>query len=361
MDRSVADLVAERGLLPRPLRRLGEFQRTDEEWERYPLHIRTETVGGIVEESTARYRRQRDEWVPSEPHDPPPESLGLWSLIEREELGRLRELFEQHPSLVTDPLPEDETDDYCYAAGDDEFRDCPPLSLAAYWGKEKLARLLLELGADPRAANHSGETALHFAAPSQSRGGMELVVRCLCEAGADPVATDAAGHNPMTCGYCPDDVATVLHEFGAPLTLNHAVRLREFDEARRILRENPRAVHETPMPREVFDDVVHFVRDESQRRRGREVRLAGGGPAFGDNAPDDLFCTTRSYTFTRPGISDDPRVKVAEWKRHAEIERELFEEYRDLLEAMADQGAGAMSSIPWISTDRCQAVTSAIT
>ena len=342
MDRSVVELVQEKGTAPRWLTLSGEFQLDEEYWKQRP-HDRGQnrTVGEIVEEQTARYRHIRDTWTPYEPDRRPVEALPLRELIGREEVGRLRELFEQHPSLVHDPVPDEEGSEDLIFDEDDPLWRCSLLNYAADHGLARVVRLLLDFGADPRAVNKFGDTALHFVGRSHSRGDLSDLVRVLCAAGADPVATNSAGQTPMTCGYCSTEAAGALHECGAPLTLNHALRLYKPDEARRILRENPRAVQDTPMPDEVIGDVVHLITDEISRRHGREYRLADGEvPAPNEDSWEDRHaCRTWSYRTGRNGIIDKPAVKVAEWRRHAEIEREVFEEYRDLLEALAAQGA----------------------
>jgi hypothetical protein len=139
----------------------------------------------------------------------PSESLGLWSLIAGDEVGRLRELLEQHPSLANDPLRQDESDDSCFL--DEEHADCYPLMLAAEMGCVDVAELLLEFGADPKQRNARGDTALHFAGRSSTRSeGPGAIARLLCEHEADPEARNAGGKTPLTCGYCGTDVAEIL-------------------------------------------------------------------------------------------------------------------------------------------------------
>ena len=61
--------------------------------------------------------------------------------------------------------------------------------LASRGGHEAVVKLLLEAGADVRAADENGDTPLMLA----SRGGREAVVKLLLEAGADVAATTQAG------------------------------------------------------------------------------------------------------------------------------------------------------------------------
>jgi hypothetical protein len=187
------------------------------------------TVGELVREQTEQEKRQRDELAAQPPYqEPPVESLGLWSLIACEEADRFGELLRQHPSLANAPLSRDESDDYCYSG--EEYDECYPLMLAAELGSVPVAEVLLDLDADPRQRNARGDTALHFAARSSSRSdGPATIARMLCERGADPEARNADGKTPLTCSYCPTDVAEILIQFGARPTLNHALRLRMLD------------------------------------------------------------------------------------------------------------------------------------
>jgi hypothetical protein len=261
----------------------------------------------------------------------------LWSLIAGDETDRFRELVSQHPSLANDPLPLDESDDYSYG-----YEDCSPLMLAAELGSVPMAEMLLELGADPKKRNVRGDTALHFAGRSSCRSdGPAKVARMLCARGADPEARNEDGQTPLTCSYCPTDVAEVLIQFGATPTLNHAIRLRMLDWVRRELRDNPNAVRDTVFPAEVLDDLMHLLRDEAERRHGLEERLRKGETrADGEDGwPDRMACMDRmSYRLADDGSPiDDGHLAV--WRRHAEIERAVFEEHRDILDTALARGA----------------------
>jgi hypothetical protein len=339
LDQSVRELVAEKGPLPLHFGTTGDFRCGPEFWERHPLPMAVDrTVGELVREQTEQLKQVREELARRPPSQrPPAEALGLWSLIAEDEAGRFRELLQQHPSLANTPLPQDESDDCCYG-----YEDCYPLMLAAELGRVPVAEMLLELGADPKQQNVQGDTALHFAGRSSCRSdGPARIARMLCERGADPEVRNADGKTPLTCAYCPTDVAEVLIRFGARPTLNHALRLRMLDWARRELRDNPNAVRDTAFPEEVLDDIGELIRDEAQRRHGREVRLRRGeAPAEGEDGwPDRMaYSDVMSYLLADDGSPIDDG-KLALWRHHAEIERTVFEEHRDLLDLALARGA----------------------
>jgi hypothetical protein len=297
------------------------------------------TVGDLICEQTERYKKQRDELARQPRYQrPPAEALGLWSLVAYDEAGRLRELLQQHPSIANEPLPLDESDDYCYSGT--EYDECYPLMLAAQLGTVEVAKVLLECGANPKQRNARGDTALHFAGrASDAFEEVAEIARMLCERGADPEARNADGKTPLTS--CKTEVAQVLIQFGATPTLNHALRLRMLDWARRELRDSPNAVRDTVSPGGVLDDIGFLIRDEAERRHGREVRVRRGETASPeeDGWPDRIaFSEVTGYRMAEDGSCiDDGNLAV--WRRHAEIEKAVFEEHRDLLEAAHARGA----------------------
>lgn len=313
LDRSVTELVLEKGPLPRSYGSTGEFSMSPTAMEKFARMISEgRTVGELIHESTERAKQDRD-WRASQlPVEPPPvESLGLWSLIAGEEVDRLRGLLEENPTLANDPLPRDDSDDYCYEG--EEYEDCYPLMMAAEWGKVEVAKLLLKFGADPGRQNGRGDTALHFAGRSSSRSeGPARVVELLCERGADPMVRNAEGRTPLICGYCMDDVAEVLIRYGATPNLNHAIRLRMIDWAKLELRDNPNAVRDALRPREVLQDICDLIQFGVER-----IDLWA--------SPDD--------------DRDECELELARWRHYADAERAGFEEYRDLLEMALARGA----------------------
>ena len=216
--------------------------------------------------------------------------------------------------------------------------------LAAYAGSEKVAALLLEFGADPRAATVRGDTALHYAAMSlgSSSEGKAAVARLLCGRGADPEARDAGGHTPLTagggCGY--NDVAAALIAAGAAPTLNHALRAGMTDWVRRELRANPEAVRECPEPRRVIDDIGNLIAETAARRHGRALRLARGeAPAEGEDEWADWNAVRAETGYRHKRGVLLARAMIRARRHFAETQREVFCELRDLLDLAVERGA----------------------
>lgn len=304
MDASVTELVAERGPFPRHLGTTGEFRMSPEMWGAHGPVGDSCTVGEKSQEMVKFLKQCGEEAANRPPYSLPPDaSLGLWSLIAHDKADRFRQLLEQHPSLANDPLPRDESDDYCYSG--DEYEECYPLMLAAECDSVEVAKVLLEHGADVRKRNNRGETALHFSGKASSGGcGADEVARLLCERGADPNALNRDGKPPLTCYYCMTEVAEVLVEFGARLNLNHALRLGKLDWVRQQLRDNPLVVTEAPYPDYALDDAANGIPWDSS---------AGEGPwDYGE---------------------------LSGWYRKAEAEKRIFESRRDILEGLVACGA----------------------
>jgi hypothetical protein len=342
LDRSVVEFVSERGELPSWFGSTGEFRMGPDSWGQPPIPFAMErTVAELVREQTEQFQRQSEELAKQPPRQElPDESLGLWSLIALEKSDRFRELLQRDPAIADRPLPRDEFDEYCYS--DDQHDECYPLMLAAETGSVRIAQVLLEFGADPTRRNARGDTALHFASRSPSRDdGPAVVARMLCERGADTGAANQAGQTPLSRTH-GTALTRVLIEFGAPPTLNQAIRLRTLDWVRRELRDNSEAVRAATFPGRVLDDICDLIREEAERRHGREERLRRGIiPADGeDGMPDRLACRqamARRVAKGATSVEDDEWRQT--WRRHAEIERAVFEEYRDLLAAALARGA----------------------
>ncbi len=82
-----------------------------------------------------------------------------------------------------------------------------PLHLAAFFGREGAAKLLLEYGADTGAvARHA--TLQVMPLHSAAAGGHGAVVRLLLEAGADPNATQPGGFTPLHAAAANGDRAS---------------------------------------------------------------------------------------------------------------------------------------------------------
>ncbi len=339
---AILDLVAAKGRCPGHIGTTGDFRISPVAWVERPGLIAVDlTIGELVRDQLERHKAWREEEASQPPYQPPPaETLGLWSLIANGEATRFRQLLEQHPALANEPLPIDESDKYSHCGA--EYAECYPLMLATEYGSVEVAQVLLELDADPKQRNRRGETALHFASRSSDMfEEVASIVRMLCERGADPEAKDSDGKTPLTSGLCAEEIAEVLVEFGARPTLHYALGLGMLDWSRRELRDNPNAVRDDPYSALILETIGFLIRTEAERRHGRELRLAKGDTPSAD---DDEWTDTMAYSQAmgfRVGPDGSYLIdgKLALWRRHAEVERAVFDEYRDLLDSAHARGA----------------------
>lgn len=132
------------------------------------------------------------------------------------------------------------------------------LHTAAAYGREDLARILLDGGADPNSRNHSGATPLHAAAEK----GTAKVLRLLVSRGADPNARDLWERLPL--------------------------ELAARDGLREILEPLTRAAApERPSPEELIGRMLEVPRLRGASLRGcREEEIAGLESRFGVRLPE---------------------------------------------------------------------------
>ncbi|XP_034767591.2 ankyrin repeat domain-containing protein 34C-like [Acipenser ruthenus] len=130
--------------------------------------------------------------------------------------------------------------------------DQSPLIKAAWQGKLRLVRLLVEGGAQVNERNEKGETALMVACRArqgEQPGGSsrEKLVKYLLEQGADPQVQDKAGRTALMHGCLekagPEVAALLLgagadpglEDYGGASALVHALNARDKDTLRRLL------------------------------------------------------------------------------------------------------------------------------
>ncbi|MGH0176282.1 UNVERIFIED_CONTAM: hypothetical protein FKN15_072466 [Acipenser sinensis] len=130
--------------------------------------------------------------------------------------------------------------------------DQSPLIKAAWQGKLRLVRLLVEGGAQVNERNEKGETALMVACRArqgEQPGGSsrEKLVKYLLEQGADPQVQDKAGRTALMHGCLekagPEVAALLLgaganpglEDYSRASALVHALNARDKDTLRRLL------------------------------------------------------------------------------------------------------------------------------
>jgi uncharacterized protein len=154
----------------------GEVAKVRQLLKQDPALAATRGDDGVSTVLLALYHQRRavaDELLAA---DPP---LDVFDAAAVGRLPRLRELLDRDPALAN------------AWAGDGFF----PLGLACFFGQPQAARMLLEAGADPRAAarNPMRVTALHAAAAAR----LTDVARALLDNGADVDARQQAGYTAL--------------------------------------------------------------------------------------------------------------------------------------------------------------------
>ncbi len=100
----------------------------------------------------------------------------------------------------------------------EDYRKAAPLHYAAGVGLDVLVEILLQRGADPKAVNTFGSTALHEIAGGGGTAperGQVRIVRLLLAAGAEVDATENAGRTPLWYAAARGKVAVAELLLGA--------------------------------------------------------------------------------------------------------------------------------------------------
>ena len=110
---------------------------------------------------------------------------------------------------------------------------------------DKMARLLLQYGANPNSKGYEGMTPLHLAAYEDS----PEIVPALIAAGAELDAMDERGCTPLThSSRSPwgNEITQMLLEAGATYTITAAASLGDIEAVKRFLEDDPQAIEKVP-------------------------------------------------------------------------------------------------------------------
>ena len=157
--------------------------------------------------------------------------------VRSEDVETVRELLGQQPQLATLRICNEAVDE-------DDPRSTTPLHMSSFIpGNEELVALLLEAGAEVDALGYQGfwRTPLSLAAWDGTVG----CVRLLLEAGADPNPTTSIGISPLHNSVChrSHEKTKLLLEYGAQPTLYVAVALGMVDRVHGLLEQEPGLVN----------------------------------------------------------------------------------------------------------------------
>lgn len=145
-----------------------------------------------------------------------------------------------------------------YLNGDYRQRTKVPLVYAADQGKDGLAKLLIELGADVDASDCRGQTALH----SSAIEGYPGIAKMLIDNNASLDLQDSLGRTPLMWATAAGpierraEVARLLIDNGATYDLNSAVCLGDVDRVRKMLSSDADAVSKAPLPNNLLGNAV---------------------------------------------------------------------------------------------------------
>ena len=133
-----------------------------------------------------------------------------------------------------------------------------PLHLAALWGHDAVAQILIEHRADVNVKNNFGATALHWAAEY----GTAAIAELLLDAGADPNAGDSGGRTPLHVAAENSHVGVVmvLLTAGADTDLPSHTGQRAIDLAPAAVAVGRAPPPLPPVTRAMLSDRIHCSR-----------------------------------------------------------------------------------------------------
>lgn len=154
-----------------------------------------------------------------------PPADNIHQAIRRNDVAAVRAMLTADASLVKK-----------YGADDRQT----PLHEASAYASPEMVQLVLEYGPDVNAVAYNGFTPLHLARSPAT-------ARLLVKAGANLAAVDTWGKTPLQDAVRSEElpVAETLIELGATIDLASALMLKKRDLAKKIISENPRAIHPT--------------------------------------------------------------------------------------------------------------------
>jgi ankyrin repeat protein len=200
---------------------------------------------------------------------PPPEVC--WE--HPEDVESVRQLLRDHPAQI-------------HAGDGGEWHT--PLHKAAHLHLCDIAKVLLELGADPNASPpETGWTPLHEAVRRSFGEDRDAhFLRVLLDHRADPGRPDRNGRTPLDMAWGRD--AEVLRGHGGQLTLNTACRLGHVETVKRLLETDPSAVQNAPEPHRLLSDAVGGCSIPANEAEGLEIirRLLRHGANVNAADPD---------------------------------------------------------------------------
>ncbi|MBI2826520.1 MAG: ankyrin repeat domain-containing protein [Planctomycetia bacterium] len=181
----------------------------------------------------------------------------LHTAVDRGDLKKVVDLVAQDPNVV-------------HLTTEDDRRE-QPLHLAAWQGRAKIAKFLLEHGADVHAPAYLNWTPLHYAAKYPRRN----VATTLLDAGGDPNAPDLTGRTPLhlailECDRDCDVVRDLLLRRGARVDIYAAACLGMGECVADLVGADPEIVQKSPLRQDLMHDACLMISYRASLNRDKQ-------------------------------------------------------------------------------------------
>ena len=267
--------------------------------------------------------------------------------VRSEDVKAVRELLSQQPELANLRIRCGD------AVDEDDSRSTTALHMASYMpGNEELVALLLESGAEVDALGDEGGgwcTPLSLAVWE----GTDSIVRLLLEAGADPNSTTSG--TPLSTAMwhnCPERIKMLL-DHGAEPTFHAAIGLGIVDRVRATLEEEPAMAN---VPGDYVDELPLAVAATFEQKEVAEVLVQHGAKVTLNQACGlGMLDRVRTLVEKNPdSVKQVDFLNAASDRGQADVVRYLLGQGADANRAGVDSTAEVIDLLVEAGADVCQ-------